>query len=160
VWPLAKSLSGMGLPFAALLIKPEFDIWKPGEHNGTFRGNTHAFITARIALEKFWADDRLAQATAAKSEILQEGLTRIGDRIDDARLKGVGLMQGVDVGSGPLAAAICHRSFERGLIVETSGAHGEVVKVLAPLTIPETLLRDGLDILAQASADVLAERAA
>jgi diaminobutyrate-2-oxoglutarate transaminase len=158
--PLAKSLSGMGLPFAALLIKPEFDIWKPGEHNGTFRGNTHAFITARIALEKFWADDRLERASEVKSKILHDGLARIGDRIEGARLKGVGLMQGVDVGSGPLAAAICRRSFERGLVVETSGSYGEVIKVLAPLTIPETLLRDGLDILAHAAADVLAERAA
>jgi len=35
---LSKSLSGYGLPFAVVLIKPEHDIWKPGEHNGTFRG--------------------------------------------------------------------------------------------------------------------------
>ena len=40
----AKSLSGFGLPFAALLIAPEHDIWKPAEHNGTFRGNTHACL--------------------------------------------------------------------------------------------------------------------
>ena len=35
----------------ALLVRPEHDIWKPAEHNGTFRGNTHAFVTARVALE-------------------------------------------------------------------------------------------------------------
>ncbi len=47
---LSKSLSGYGLPFAILLIKAEHDRWKPGEHNGTFRGNNHAFVTAATAL--------------------------------------------------------------------------------------------------------------
>ena len=40
---------------ALLLIKPEFDQWKPGEHNGTFRGNNFAFVTAAAALD-FWED--------------------------------------------------------------------------------------------------------
>ena len=43
---MAKSLSGMGLPFALTLFRPELDQWAPGEHNGTFRGNNHAFVTA------------------------------------------------------------------------------------------------------------------
>ena len=69
--PLAKSLSGMGLPFAVLLLKPELDIWKPAEHNGTFRGNTHAFVTARVALEKFWADDAFKADVARKADLLE-----------------------------------------------------------------------------------------
>ena len=48
----AKSLSGFGLPFAALLIAPEHDIWKPAEPNGTFRGHPHALLTARVRHEK------------------------------------------------------------------------------------------------------------
>ena len=40
---LAKSLSGFGLPLAAVLIRRDLDVWRPGEHNGTFRGNNHAF---------------------------------------------------------------------------------------------------------------------
>src|SRR5690606_15081487 len=47
---MAKSLSGMGLPFALTLFSPELDQWNPGEHNGTFRGNCHAFVTATAAL--------------------------------------------------------------------------------------------------------------
>src|SRR3546814_835597 len=62
---LAKSLSGMGLPFAVVLLKPEHDVWAPGEHNGTFRGNNHAFVTARVALEKFWRDDRFSKTVRA-----------------------------------------------------------------------------------------------
>ncbi len=150
----AKSLSGFGLPFAALLIKPEHDIWKPAEHNGTFRGNTHAFVTGRVALEKFWADDSFQNDVQHKSAILTTGLQAIAEIVPGARLKGRGMMQGVDVGGGETASAICARAFEKGLIIETSGADDEVVKVLAPLTIPEETLRKGLNILLDAARDV------
>lgn len=151
--PMAKSFSGMGLPFAALLMKPEHDIWKPAEHNGTFRGNTHAFVTARVALEKFWSDDVFEKEIGDKAEILTSGLADIANCVPGAKLKGRGMMQGVDVGSGDLAEDICARAFEKGLIIETSGAHDEVVKVLAALTIPEKTLREGLDILLDAARD-------
>ena len=44
---LSKSISGYGLPLALTLIRPDLDIWKPGEHNGTFRGFNPAFVTGR-----------------------------------------------------------------------------------------------------------------
>ena len=62
---LSKSISGFGLPMALLWCGREWDRWQPGEHNGTFRGNAHAFVTARVALEKFWADDRLVPRRGA-----------------------------------------------------------------------------------------------
>lgn len=155
--PLAKSLSGFGLPFAALLIRPELDIWKPAEHNGTFRGNTHAFVTARVALEKFWSDERFQKQTEAKAAVLTERLKRIAAMVPGARVKGRGMMQGVDVGAGALAADICARCFARGLVIETSGAHDEVVKVLAPLTIPQAQFEAGLEIIAASVQDALSE---
>ncbi|MBT9384778.1 diaminobutyrate--2-oxoglutarate transaminase [Pseudooceanicola sp. CBS1P-1] len=155
--PLAKSLSGMGLPFAALLVKPEHDLWKPAEHNGTFRGNTHAFVTARVAIEKFWSDERFEKEIATRAGILTEAMETLAKSIPGARLKGRGMMQGVDVGSGELAGAICAEAFERGLIIETSGAQDEVVKVLAPLTTPEETFRKGLKILLEAAASQVNE---
>ncbi|MCC5970214.1 MAG: diaminobutyrate--2-oxoglutarate transaminase [Pararhodobacter sp.] len=145
--PMAKSLSGMGLPMAALLIRPDLDVWKPAEHNGTFRGNNHAFVTARVAIEKFWSNDTFQRQTEAKAARLTERLQAIAAQVPGATLKGRGMMQGIDVGSGDLAAAICAACFENGLIIETSGAHDEVVKVLAPLTIPQEQFETGLDIL-------------
>ncbi|MFD2740122.1 diaminobutyrate--2-oxoglutarate transaminase [Sulfitobacter aestuarii] len=147
---LAKSFSGMGLPFAALLLKPELDIWKPAEHNGTFRGNTHAFVTARVALEKFWKDDSFAKEVAEKSDLLEKRLTEIARHIPGAYVKGRGMMRGIDVGSGELAAHICADAFDKGLIIETSGAEDEVVKVLAPLTTPLAQFKAGLDTLEDA----------
>ncbi len=148
---LAKSLSGFGLPFAVMLMKRDLDIWKPAEHNGTFRGNTHAFVTARVALEKFWADDAFKTEIADKARILEERLSRIARTIPGARLKGRGMMRGIDVGSGDLAEEICAEAFRNGLIIETSGAHDEVVKVLAPLTIPTAQFEEGLTILEAAA---------
>lgn len=145
--PLAKSLSGMGLPMAGLLIRPDLDVWKPAEHNGTFRGNNHAFVTARVALQKFWSDDAFQKQTEAKAEFLTKRLREIASQVPGATLKGRGMMQGIDMGCGEMAAAICATCFQHGLIIETSGAHDEVVKVLAPLTIPQDQFAKGLDVL-------------
>ncbi|MCR9256484.1 MAG: diaminobutyrate--2-oxoglutarate transaminase [Alphaproteobacteria bacterium] len=154
--PMAKSLSGMGLPFACLLVRPKHDIWTPAEHNGTFRGNNHAFVTATVALEKFWSDDSFATDVAEKALLLERRLQRIAKIVPGGRLKGRGMMRGVDVGSGELASEICGECFRNGLIIETSGAHGEVVKVLAPLTIDTALFREGLDIVEAAAAKIVA----
>nr|WP_237267480.1 diaminobutyrate--2-oxoglutarate transaminase [Sulfitobacter alexandrii] len=151
----AKSLSGFGLPFAALLIRPDHDIWKPAEHNGTFRGNTHAFVTARIAIEKFWSDKTFEKEIASKSVMLTTALQEVADLVPGASLKGRGMMQGVDVGSGDLAGAICARAYEHGLVIETSGANDEVIKFLAPLTISSELMREGFDILISATKEVV-----
>src|SRR3546814_4390941 len=66
--------------------------------------------------------------------------------------KGRGMFRGIDVGKGETASAICAACFEQGLVIETSGAHDEVVKVLAPLTITRAQIDAGLDILEKAFA--------
>ncbi|MGS4946473.1 diaminobutyrate--2-oxoglutarate transaminase [Meridianimarinicoccus sp. RP-17] len=154
---LAKSISGFGLPLALTLIRPEHDIFGPAEHNGTFRGNTHAFVTARVAIEKFWSNDTFQKDIAVKATIVTEALQQIADMVPGAFLKGRGMMQGVDVGTGDLASAICARAYENGLVIETSGNEDQVVKVLAPLTTPPEILREGLGIVVQAARDVLAD---
>lgn len=154
---LSKSISGFGLPLALLLIKPEWDQWRPGEHNGTFRGNNLAFVTARVALDKFWSDDDFGLQLARREQLIADALTSIADRVPDARIKGRGLFRGVEVASGAVATAITRRAFELGLIIETSGARGEVVKVLAPLTTPDEVLIDGLDRLSSAVDGALAD---
>ncbi len=68
---LSKSISGYGLPMALTLIRPDLDVWEPGEHNGTFRGHNPAFVTGRAALEKFWADDIFAKEVRERSTELQ-----------------------------------------------------------------------------------------
>lgn len=143
---MAKSLSGMGLPLAVTLMCPEHDIWSPAEHNGTFRGNNHAFVTATAALNKFWSNDSFAAQSADNADYLEKRLTAMADRAG-LSLKGRGMMLGIDMGCGKTAAAICKACFAEGLIIETSGSHDEVIKILAPLTIPREQFSAGLDTL-------------
>jgi diaminobutyrate-2-oxoglutarate transaminase len=154
---LSKSLSGYGLPFAVALIKPEYDTWKPGEHNGTFRGNNHAFITAAKTLEHFWADDSFQTDVQTKIAHLSKRLHSIAKGFDKKRIKpkGRGFMQGLQCSDGELAGAICRYCFDQGLIIETSGADSQVVKCLCPLTITMEELDTGLDILQSAVNHVL-----
>ncbi|SDC53259.1 diaminobutyrate--2-oxoglutarate transaminase [Ruegeria marina] len=150
---MAKSVSGFGLPMALMLVRPEYDIFGPAEHNGTFRGNTHAFVTARVAIEKFWSDDQFEQDIAAKARLLTAVLGEMAEQVPGSEIKGRGMMQGLDVKSGELAADICARAYRKGLIIETSGNEDQVVKVLAPLTTPDALFRKGLTLLVEATGD-------
>jgi len=152
---MSKSISGFGLPMAIVLIKPEYDLWEPAEHNGTFRGNTHAFVTGNVMLEKFWSDDAFSKEVMEKAEIVTDRLKSISRLIPGSHLKGRGMMQGLNVGTGELADKICRKAFEKGLIIETSGPHDEVVKILAPLTTPVGVLEDGLAIIERAVNDVM-----
>jgi diaminobutyrate-2-oxoglutarate transaminase len=154
---LAKSLSGMGLPFALTLIRPDLDVWSPGEHNGTFRGNNHAFVTAAAALRHFWSDAGFMGEVRARGDYLGERLARMAERHGLA-VRGRGMMRGLDVGSGERASAITAACFRRGLVIETSGARDEVVKVLAPLVIDPSAFSLGLDILEGCVAEVMNER--
>jgi diaminobutyrate-2-oxoglutarate transaminase len=151
---LAKSLSGLGLPFALTLVRPEHDIWSPGEHNGTFRGNNHAFVTATAALRHFWRDDAFAADVRSRGDQLGRRLDRIA-AAHGLSTRGRGMMRGIDMGSGETAAAVTSACFDRGLIIETSGAYDEIVKVLAPLTIEEATLGAGLDIVERCIGDAL-----
>lgn len=155
---MAKSVSGFGLPMALVLVRPQHDVFGPAEHNGTFRGNTHAFVTARVAVEKFWSDDTFRDQIAGKARLVTAALRDLAALIPGASLKGRGMMQGVDTGSGALAGAICARAHELGLIVETSGPQDEVIKILAPLTTPDALFDEGFSILLKAARDVIATR--
>ncbi|MGY3439355.1 MULTISPECIES: diaminobutyrate--2-oxoglutarate transaminase [unclassified Marinovum] len=155
---MAKSISGFGLPMGLVLVRPQHDVFGPAEHNGTFRGNNHAFVTARVAIEKFWADGKFAEVLKTREQLIISGLQAVSDLFDGAYLKGRGLMRGVDVGSGELAADICARAFEKGLVIETSGPNDEVVKVLAPLTTPDETFAKGFGILLEAATESAAAR--
>ncbi len=157
---LSKSLSGYGLPLAVTIFKPELDVWNPGEHNGTFRGNNHAFITAKRALDLFWSDAQFAERVKQKSLQLRTGLKTIISRHGrtDLTLKGRGLMSGIECPDGETASAICRKAFENGLVIETSGNDDQVVKCLVPLVITEQQIVEGLNVLEEAFAFVLQNR--
>jgi diaminobutyrate-2-oxoglutarate transaminase len=154
---LSKSLSGHGLPLAITLMRPELDVWSPGEHNGTFRGHNPAFVTATAALD-FWEDDRLQKDVESKSEVVGASLASIAERFADDRalVRGRGMIQGIEFKQEGMAREISREAFEKGLIVETAGPDDAVVKLMPPLVIDAKSLREGLTILEQAVDRVVA----
>ncbi|HEX6239231.1 MAG TPA: diaminobutyrate--2-oxoglutarate transaminase, partial [Acidimicrobiales bacterium] len=140
---LSKSLSGLGLPFALTLIKPEHDVWAPGEHNGTFRGNNPAFATATAALEVFWSDDTLRREVDRKAALVTDQLNALARRHEGLydEVRGRGLIQGVQATDPEVAGLVTQEAFERGLLVETAGPSDEVVKLLPPLIVDDDAIR-------------------
>ncbi|MEV5594451.1 aminotransferase class III-fold pyridoxal phosphate-dependent enzyme, partial [Streptomyces sp. NPDC052496] len=152
---VSKSISGYGLPLALTLFKPELDVWEPGEHNGTFRGNNPAFVTAAAALDTYWADGQMEKQTLARGEIIESHLRAIVAEHPDviAEYRGRGMVWGLECSDKPLANKIAKRAFELGLLIETSGPESEVVKLLPALTTTPEELDEGLRILARAVRD-------
>ncbi|NEO13585.1 MULTISPECIES: diaminobutyrate--2-oxoglutarate transaminase [unclassified Moorena] len=156
---ISKSLSGFGLPFSLVLIKPELDQWKPGQHSGTFRGPNLAFVTAKAALEIYWQDESLSASVRQKGTIMQLRLEQIAKNNWEAgfSVRGRGMIQGLDCKDGNLANKIIRTAFANGLIMETAGAQGQVIRCLPPLTISEEVLEKGLDILENSVNQVIQE---
>ena len=154
---LSKSISGFGLPMALLLIRPELDVWQPGEHTGTFRGNNLAFATASEALDCYWQAEAFIDSILKKSRLATELLEKIVEQHPEAQgwVRGRGLIQGLGFDVSGLAQEVARAAFERGLIIETAGARNEVVKLLPPLTIEEEELREGVNCIAESLAVAL-----
>ncbi len=152
---MSKSLSGYGLPFAITMIRPDLDEWGPGEHNGTFRGNNHAFVTATAALEHYWRTPDFANEVQAKADYLTNRLQTMVTRFlpDVLEVRGRGMMRGIRCADPKRAAAVTKKAFEYGLIIERSGPRDEVIKFLMPLTTSLAEIDEGLDILERALAD-------
>ncbi len=154
---LSKSISGYGLPMSLVLMKPDLDIWKPGAHNGTFRGNNLAFATAKQTIQSFWSSDDLAEEVVRKGKVIHMWLKHIADSYPEGQfsVRGRGMMRGLVSQDPELTGKIAAEAFSRGLVIETSGSNDEVLKILAPLTISEELLRKGLEIIEQSVVAVL-----
>jgi len=147
---LSKSISGFGLPLALVLIRPDLDQWQPGEHTGTFRGNNLAFVTGAEALNA-WKNPALSQAVVRKGDRIMERLNGFINVYQglEARVRGLGLIHGLDIANPETSKAITEEAFRRGLVIERCGPDGRVIKFLPPLTIEETVLEEGLDVIEQ-----------
>src|SRR6185295_4129379 len=141
------SISGYGLPMSLVLLKAELDIWKPGEHNGTFRGNQLAFIGAAAALEyldEASVEQQVQQKECIISDFLTHAILTIDPRI---RVRGIGMIWGIDlagVGTSLFVEQVARRCFELGLLVERVGRADTVLKIIPPLTIDQDILLQGL----------------
>lgn len=149
---LSKSISGYGLPMSILLMKPELDIWEPGEHNGTFRGNQLAFVGAAAAIEfreQFNLEKEVRQKERFIEKYLRDEIAPLNENIG---IRGLGMIWGIDFsacGVPNLAREMVHNCSKSGLIIEKSGRDGNVLKIMPPLVIEDELLERGCSIIKQ-----------
>ncbi len=151
---LAKGIGGMGTPLALNLVKPEYDkLWAPGEHTGTFRGQGLSFVAGTEALSYF-ENNELMDSVKANEKIMRTALQPLADH-PRVQVRGKGMILGLDLGETAKAASVVKACFDRGLLVASCGVGGRVVKLIPPLTIPESDLKEGLDILVSVTQQVL-----
>ncbi len=151
---LAKGLGGWGTPLAMNLVKPEHDQqWSPGEHTGTFRGQSLSFVAGTEAL-KYFTNPDLMNEVARKTNVMQEMLRELA-QMDGVQVRGKGMIQGIDIGDGAKAKQVVANCFESGLLLGACGTGGRVIKLIPPLTIDDADLNEGMNIVINATREVL-----
>ncbi|MFE0643528.1 diaminobutyrate--2-oxoglutarate transaminase family protein [Streptomyces sp. NPDC058877] len=170
VMVLSKAIGG-SLPLAVIVYRSALDVWEPGTHAGTFRGNQLA-MAAGTATLRYVRENKLAERAGTLGARILNQLRDLANNhscIGDVR--GRGLMIGIELvdpeAEGPddlvpppapaLALAVQQECLARGLIVELGGRHSAVVRLLPPLTLTDEQTTAVLDRFADALAT--AERA-
>lgn len=154
---LSKSISGFGMPMALLLMKPELDIFRPAEHNGTFRGNQLSFVGGKAGIE-FFDEHRIDEIVRRKAVVVNDYISKEILPLDSRlQYRGIGLIWGIDfIGiDAKKALDCCHECFNRGLVIELAGRHDSVLKIMPALTIEDDTLLEGLSIIKESVKAVL-----
>ena len=157
---MSKSISGSGMPMAIVLLRQEYDVFLPGQHNGTFRGFQPAFVGATAALDLI--DEAFLSEIKRKEKLIFDYVNREIKPLDNAIMhRGIGLIHGIDMSKtagfhqGELTEKIQRECFANGLIIETAGRNDSVMKIMPALTIREDELLAGLALLREAIESVL-----
>ncbi len=145
---LSKSLSGFGLPMSIILIKPSVDVWQPGEHDGTFRGNNLAFVTAKKSLE-YWKADDFKKTIFKHSKFIENELRKIQSSmpLKVREIRGAGYLWGIELSKNYDAAELVNIAFSNGLLIELAEKSTNTIKLLPPLTANHSSLVEGINIL-------------
>ena len=153
---LSKSISGYGLPMSLCLFKRELDVWEPGEHNGTFRGNNPAFVTATAALRSTGPTARWRSTPWRAARSSSRRCDSRARHAPGATYRGRGLVWGLEFADPAMAARSPPAPSSAGCSWRPPGPSDEVVKLLPPLTITPDEIAEGLGILRDAVAAVAA----
>lgn len=158
---MAKGLAG-GLPLAALTGRAEImDAAQPGGLGGTYGGNPLGIAASHAVLDVIEDEDLCNRANTLGSRLKQR-LKSIRARVPEmVDVRGPGFMVAAEFntadGKAPnpdMVNAIRAEALRRGLVLLTCGVYGNVIRFLAPLTIPDDIFAEALDIL-EASIDAV-----
>ncbi|SMO95255.1 4-aminobutyrate--2-oxoglutarate transaminase [Paracoccus laeviglucosivorans] len=151
---MAKGLGG-GLPISAVTGRADvMDSPAPGGLGGTYAGNPLAVAAALAVLDVIADEDLCARATRLGQRLKQRLASVVQDVPEIVDIRGPGFMNamefnvaGSDRPSPDMANRVREEALKRNLILLTCGVHGNVIRFLAPLTIPDAIFDEALDIL-------------
>jgi diaminobutyrate-2-oxoglutarate transaminase len=152
----AKALSGIGLPVSLILYDQDLDVWAPGAHTGTFRGNQLAFAAGTETVRIIVRDDILGNVRR-RGEQIADRLAGLHHHPWVRDVRGLGLMWGIELanprygqGATTLATAVQATALRHGLIIELGGRDDSVIRLMPPLNITEDLVDTACTILVNA----------
>ncbi|MCA1177932.1 MULTISPECIES: 4-aminobutyrate--2-oxoglutarate transaminase [unclassified Pantoea] len=144
---MAKSLAG-GMPLSAVSGRAEImDAPGPGGLGGTYAGNPLAIAAAHAVLDIIAEEqlcDRSVKLGAQLVEFLNEARRHCSAITD---IRALGSMVAVEFAEAQTAQAIQQQAMAQGLLLLTCGPHGNVIRFLYPLTIPDAQFSQALEIL-------------
>jgi len=165
---LAKGLAG-GFPLAAVTGRASvLDAVHPGGLGGTYAGSPVG-VAAALAVLEVIQQEHLCERAARIGKTMVDRLRGLQARHPKiGEVRGLGAMVALELvkdaqtrePDAAATAAIVSTAERRGLLLLSCGESANVIRLLAPLTIPDALLEQGLDILADSIAEVLEPRAA
>jgi 4-aminobutyrate aminotransferase/(S)-3-amino-2-methylpropionate transaminase len=156
----AKSIAG-GLPLSAVIGRAAImDIIEPGGLGGTYAGNPVACAAALAVIDVIESEGVLARAELLGKRIKTRlaAMARANDLVPIAAIRGLGAMVGFDIvkergRNDPdleTTRRVTGHALERGLVLLACGMHGNVIRILVPLTARDDNVDEGLDILEEA----------
>lgn len=151
----AKGIAG-GLPLSAVTGRAEImDAPHAGGLGGTYGGNPIACAAALAVIDTIERDGLLARAAQIEKTMIERlnAIAAEDSRIGEVRGRGamiaVELVKaGTTEPDADLAKQVSTAAHAQGLVVLTCGTYGNVLRFLPPLSMPDHLLDEGLDILA------------
>lgn len=153
MFTMSKSIGGMGFPLSLTFFKPELDMWTPGEHNGTFRGNQIAFVAAKAAIE-YMLENEIEKDVMRKAQLVEDYIKNEIMPLDNRLLyRGIGLIWGIEfknIDDPAFCSKVQKICFENKLIIESAGRNNSVIKILPPLVTEDEDLIRGLEIIKNA----------
>jgi diaminobutyrate-2-oxoglutarate transaminase len=152
----SKALSGIGAPVAVIIYHERLDVWAPGAHTGTFRGNQLAFAAGAEAVRILRRDDVLGNV-AKRGEQIADRLVELQQHPGVREVRGVGLMWGVELtdspdgrSAGSVAREVQATALRNGLILEVGGRDDCVIRILPALNISSDVVDIACTVLIDA----------
>ena len=167
---ISKAIGG-GQPLSVVVYDKALDLWGPGAHAGTFRGNQVAMAAGTVVMKRI-SDPEFLKEVVRKGEKMRSRFLKLKEEVSIiGDVRGKGLMLGVEFidpngpkdimgnpeSGGEVALKVQRLCFENKLIMEKGGRNGSVMRCLCPLTITDEQIDEAMNIFEKVVKEVDAD---